>query len=83
MEDAIRETGKAFATAHKNDEDRQTDISASRHTLSVIAKAEAWQATCSAHSLKLVYSLLHFVAGFFSFPDCLYPREPASVYPTS
>ena len=39
---------KAFASAHRNDKDRQAYITASRYASSVIAKvkAEAWQATC-------------------------------------
>ena len=47
MEEAVSERRKAFATAHRSDEDRQAYISASRRASSVIAKAkaEAWQAT--------------------------------------
>ena len=63
MEEAVSERSKAFAAAHKSDEDRQAYISASRNAPSVIAKAKAmaWQATCSSLSLKSdpksVYSL--------------------------
>ena len=79
---------KAFAAAHRCDEDRQAYISASRCTLSVIAKAKAWQTTCSSLSPKSnpksVNSLLHYIAGssssFPSFPNCSSPRESASVY---
>ena len=45
MEGAVSERRKAFAAAHRSDEDRQAYISASRRALSVIAKAEAWQTT--------------------------------------
>ena len=50
MEVAVSERRKAFAAAHKSDENRQAYISASRRASSVIAKAkaEAWQATCSS-----------------------------------
>ena len=50
VESAVSERCKAFAAAHRNDEDRQAYISASRRTSSVIAKAEAWQTTCSSLS---------------------------------
>ena len=42
---AVSERRKAFAVAHRSDENRQTYISASLHASSVIAKAEAeaWQ----------------------------------------
>ena len=84
---------KAFAAAHRSDEDRQTYISASRRASSVIAKAktEAWQTTCSSLSPKSnpksVHSLLRSIAGSPSsssfspnFPNCSSPRESASVY---
>ena len=92
MEGAVSERRKAFAAAHRSDEDRQAYISASRRASSVIAKAkaEAWQTTCSSLSPKsnpkTVYSLFHSIAGSFSssssspnFPNCS-PRESASVY---
>ena len=90
MEEAVSERCKAFAAAHRSDEDRQAYISASRHASSVIAKAEAWQTTCSSLSprsnLKSVHSLLRSIAGSTSssssspnFPGCS-PRESASVY---
>ena len=95
MEGAISERRKAFAAAHRSDEDRQAYISASRRASSVIAKAkaEAWQATCSSLSprsnFKSVHSLLRYIAGFpFSsssfpnFPNCSSPMESASVYAT-
>ena len=52
MEDAISKRRKAFATAHRSDEDRQAYISASRHASSVIAKtkAEKWQVANSSLS---------------------------------
>ena len=93
MEQAVSERRKAFAAAHRSDEDRQAYISASRRTSSVIAKAkaEAWQTTCSSLSPrsnpKSVHSLLCSIAGSPSssssspnFPSCSSPRESASVY---
>ena len=90
MEQAVSERHKAFAAAHKNDEDRQAYISASRRASSVIAKAkaEAWQTTCSSLSPrsnpKSVHSLLHSIAGSpsssSSFPNCSSPSKSASVY---
>ena len=93
MEGAVSKRRKAFAAAHRSDEDRQAYISASRRDSSVIAKAkaEAWQTTCSSLSPKSnpksVYSLLRSIAGSpfstfssFKFPNCSFPRESASVY---
>ena len=93
MERAISERRKAFAAAHRSDEDRQAYISASRRTSSVIAKAkvETWQTTCSSLSPKSnpksVHSLLRSIAGSSSspssspnFPNCSSPRESALVY---
>ena len=90
VEGAISERRKAFAAAHRS-EDRQAYISASRRALSVIAKAQAWQTTCSSFSPKsnpkTVYSFLRSIAGSPSssssspnFPNCSSPREPDSVY---
>ena len=92
MESAVSERRKAFAAAHRSDEDRQAYISASRRASSVIAKpkAEAWQTTCSSFSSrsnpKSVHSL-RYIAGSSSssssspnFPNCSSPRESASVY---
>ena len=47
VEGTVSERRKAFAAARRSDEDRQAYISASRRASSVIAKAEAWQTTCS------------------------------------
>ena len=91
MEEAVSERRKAFAAAHRSDEDRQAYISASRRASSVIAKAEAWRTTCSSLSPrsnpKSVHSLLRSIAGSPSssssspnFPNCSSPRESASVY---
>ena len=93
MESAVSERRKAFAAAHRSDEDRQAYISASRRASSVIAKAkaEAWQTTCSSLSPKSnpksVHSLLRSIAGSSSssssssnFPNCSFLRESASVY---
>ena len=89
VEEAVSERRKAFAAAHRSDEDRQAYISASRRASSVIAKAkaEAWQTTCSSFSHKsnpkTVHSLLRSIAGSSSSssssPNCS-PRESASVY---
>ena len=80
VEEAVSERRKAFAAAHKSDEHRQAYISASGHASSVIAKADAWQATCSSLSSKSnpksVYSLLRSVAGSSSSS----PRESATVF---
>ena len=93
VESAVSKRRKAFAAAHRSDEDRQAYISASRRASSVIAKAkkEAWQTTCSSLSpksnLKSVHSLLRSIAGSHSssssspnFPNCSSPSESASVY---
>ena len=90
VEEAVSERRKAFAAAHRSDEDRQAYITASRRASSVIAKAkaEAWQKTCSSLSPisnpKTVYSLLRSIAGSSSsspnFPNRSSPRESASVY---
>ena len=76
VEEAVSERPKAFAAAHRSDEDRQAYISASRRASSVIAEAwqthqaEAWQTTCSSLSPKSnpksVYSLLRSIASSFS-----------------
>ena len=91
--EAVSERCKAFAVAHRSDENRYAYISASRHASSVITKAktEAWQTTCSSLSPKSnpksVHSLLCSIAGSPSssssspnFPNCSSPRESASVY---
>ena len=93
VEEAVSERRKAFAAAHRCDEDRQACIFASRHASSVIAKAkaEAWQTTCSSLSPKSnpksVHSFLCSIAGSSSssssspnFPNCSSSRESASVY---
>ena len=93
MEQAVSERRKAFAAAHRNDEDQQAYIFASRRASSVIAKAkaEAWQTTCSSLSPrsnpKSVHSLLRSIAGSPSssssspnFPNYFSPTESALVY---
>ena len=91
MEEAVSERRKVFAAAHRSDEDRQAYNSASRHVSSVIAKAEAWQATCSSLSPKSnpksMNSLFWSVAGSpilssssSNFPNCSSPRESALVF---
>ena len=93
MEEAVSERRKAFAAAHRSDEDGQAYIFASRRASSVIAKAkaEAWQTTCFSLSPrsnpKSVHSLLRSIAGSPSssssspnFPNCSSPRKSALVY---
>ena len=93
MEEAVSERRKAFAAAHRSDEDRQAYISASRRASSVIAKAkaEALQTTCSSLSPrsnpKYVHFLLRSISGppssSFSSPNfsnCSSPWKSASVY---
>ena len=90
VESAVSERRKAFAAAHRSDEDCQVYITAFRRASSDIAKikAEAWQTTCSSLSPKSnpksVHSLLRSIAGSPSsspnFPNCSSPRESASVY---
>ena len=93
VESTVSERRKAFAAAHRSDEDRQASISASRGTSSAFtkAKAEAWQTTCTSLSPKSnpkpVHFLLRSIAGSPSssssspnFPNCSSPRESASVY---
>ena len=93
VESAVSERRKAFAAAHRSDEDRQAYISASRRASSVIAKAktEAWQTTCTSLSPKsnpkCVCSLFRYIAGSPSsslsspnFPNCFSPRESVLVY---
>ena len=85
LKSAVSERRKAFAAAHRSDEDRQAYISASRRASSVIAKAKAgaWQTTCSSLSPKSkpksVHTLLRSVAGSSSsspnFPNCSSPKE--------
>ena len=91
VEGAVTERRKAFAAAHRSDENRQAYMSAFRRALSVIAKADAWQTTCSSLSPKsnpkTVCILLRSIASspFSSssspnFPNCSSPRESDSVY---
>ena len=77
VEEAVSERRKAFAAAHRSDEDRQAYISASRRASSVIAKAkaEAWQTTCSSLSPKSVLTL------FFAISLALLP--PLLTFPTA
>ena len=93
VESAVSERRKAFAAAHRTDEDRRAYISASRRASSVIAKAkaEAWLTSCSSLSPrsnpKSVQSLLCSIVGSSSssssspnLPICSSTRESASVY---
>ena len=69
VEEAVSERRKAFAAAHRSDEDRQAYISASRRASSVIAKAKAkaWQATCSSLSPKSNPKSVHSLLRWLSF----------------
>ena len=93
VENAVSERRKAFAAAHRRDENRQAYTPASRRALSVLAKAkaEAWQTTCSCLSPKsnpkCVYSLFRSVTASpsssspsFNFPNCSSSRESVSVF---
>ena len=75
VESAVSERRKAFAAAHRSDEDRQAYISASRRASSVIAKAkaEAWQTTCSSLSPESNPNLCTL---FFAISLALLPRLP-------
>ena len=81
-QEAVSERCKAFAAAHRSDEDRQAYISPFLRASSVIAKAksEAWQTTCSSLLPKSVHALLPSVAGSpssssssLNFPICSSP----------
>ena len=73
VEGAVGERRRAFATAHRSDEDRQAYVSASRRASSVIAKAkaEAWQTTCTSLSPNLILNLCTL---FFALLLALLPR---------
>ena len=86
IEGAVSERRKAFASAHRSDEDRQAYIFIFQRVSSVIAKAEAeaWQTACFSLSpkpnTKSVYSLLRSISGspsLFSsspnFSNCFLP----------
>ena len=90
VEEAVSKRRKAFAAAHRSDEDRQAYISTYRRASSVIVKVKAKvrQTTCSSLSpksnFKSVYSLLRSFAGspssFPNFPNCSSHMESASVF---
>ena len=92
VEQAVSKRRKAFAAAHRSDEDRQAYISASRRASSVIAKAktEAWHTTCtslspksnpkSVHSLRSIAGSPSSSSSSPNFPNCSSPRESDSVY---
>ena len=60
LEEAVSNRCKAFASAHRSNEDREAYISAFRHASSVIikTKSEAWQATCSSHQNLCILSFV-------------------------
>ena len=68
MEEAVGERRKAFAAAHRSDEDRQAYIYAFRRASSVIVKAktEAWQATCYPMLKHLHCSGMYFLHHIFN-----------------
>ena len=73
----------AFAATHRSDKDHQAYISASRCTLLVITKAEAWQVTCPflpKSNPKSVYSLCSVASSSPNFPNCSFPKESASIF---
>ena len=85
MEKAVGERRKAFAAAHRSDKDRHTYVSALRRASSAIAKAEAWQDTCSflspKRNPKSVYSfvmslaLLPHLSPLLTFPTVSLPED--------
>ena len=83
---AVADRRKAFAKAHRSEEDRQAYISQSRYTSTVIrkAKAESWQKICSSLSPKTrpsaVFSLLRSIAGS-SNPRSSLPDFPGASSP--
>ena len=90
VKSVVSDKHKAFAAAHRSDEDHQAYISASRCASSVIAKAKAetWQTTCSSLSPKSnpksVHSLFCSIVGIPSlssfspnFTNCSSLRESA------
>ena len=84
VEGVVSERCKAFAAAHRSDEDRQAYISASRRASSVIAKAkaDAWQTTCSSLSFKSNPKTLQYTL-FFALSLALLPRlPPLLTFPT-
>ena len=82
MEEAVSERCKAFAAAHRSDEDRQAYISACRCASSVIAKAkaEAWRTTCFLFHPNLILNLctLFFALSLAHLPRLL----PLLTFPT-
>ena len=88
VESTVSERRKAFAAAHRSDENRQAYIFVSQRASSVKAKAEACQTTCSSlsprYNPKSVHSLLRSIAGSpsssSSSPNCSFPRESVLVY---
>ena len=82
---------KAFAKAHRSEQDRQAYIAQSRYTSTVISKAKAasWQKTCTSLSPKTrpsaVFSLLRSISGkptsaldLPDFPGACSPAECAN-----
>ena len=86
ISEAVANRRKAFATAHRSEQDRQAYIAISRYTSTVIrkAKTEAWQRTCSSLSPKTrpsaVFSLLRSIAGKSSSPTDI-PNFPGAISP--
>ena len=75
VEEAVSERRRAFAAAHRSDEDRQAYISASRRASSVIAKAKAKDR--HGRRLALLFDLnltLNLYTLFFALLVALLPR---------
>ena len=92
VEEAVSERCKAFAAAHRSDENRQAYISASRHASSVIAKAtEAERRGRRLALFSYLNSALNLCIPYcvgvsgsslssFNFPNCPSPRQSALVF---
>ena len=80
VEDAVSERRRAFAAAHRSDEDRQAYFSASRRASSVIAKAKAGRRLALLFHLNLTQNLCTL---FFALSLALLPRlPPLLTFPT-
>ena len=69
VNEAVSERLKAFAAAHRSNEDRQAYITASRHASSVIAKGVLSLSFCCCSSSSSP-----------NFPNCFFPRDLALVF---
>ena len=84
MEETMRKRRKAFTSNYRSEEEQQPCISFSRHSASIIAKAQ--HETCSFFSHISGYSIFQSVASsassssFPNFSNCSSPSELALVY---